>query len=252
MSNRLKKNQTEKKETGKTKKQVLIWEGLGLGAFVLGFVFILIPALLSDEEGHYEHGWIFLLLCFAFLILSVVILIHIFPEAAAIEAEEKLKRYTGMQLFPLENAGKMNVIHTFQKHGFRETPEGFYRKKKFSFWKDRICYYLACADTADSRAAADSVFSRIEASGEKAKNVCILLFLYLPQITKSDEAFVKDISSCLLIEETVLPQSEYVSMVPVLVEAETGRGRYLKKDRGISLYAYGCRMLRKYLARTGL
>ena len=51
----------------------------------------------------------------------------------------------------------------------------------------------------------------------------------------------------MLTDETVLPDSEGVNVVPVLVDNVTGEGNFLSKKRGISIYAHGCRLLKRYM-----
>ena len=41
----------------KTRKEVVVWEATGIIMLVLAFVSIIIPAILSDSEGHLECGW---------------------------------------------------------------------------------------------------------------------------------------------------------------------------------------------------
>ena len=47
-----------KERTYRSRKYVLTMEMIGVAAFILGFVFLLIPAILSDAQGHYESGCI--------------------------------------------------------------------------------------------------------------------------------------------------------------------------------------------------
>ena len=37
---------------------MVVWEATGIIMLVLAFVSIIIPAILSDSEGHLECGWI--------------------------------------------------------------------------------------------------------------------------------------------------------------------------------------------------
>lgn len=248
MSNKIiKKNTPEKEHRFKSRKEVIALEIIGVVSFILGFVSILIPAVLSDDEGHYENGWIFLILFFVLLTLSVVVLLYVLPDAAALEFEEGVSKYDAKPFSVLENAGKEQVRQTFLKRGFKETPNGLFRKKIISLSKDSVCYYLALADAENIDAACENANKRLNDLQETSNFVCLIVFIYKPNVTAADEKEIKELSSVLISYESTVPLNECSTMLPVLVDTLTGKGVYLAKYHGITVYAHGCRLLRKYL-----
>lgn len=229
------------------KQKVITLYILAFGAIVLGFAACFAPAFLSDEHGHYENGWVFMLLFALLEIGGVALLLRILPEVAMMEMEQKLKKYSSLDLSTLESADRSKVFQTFQRHRFRETETGLYRKKVFSFVKDSVCYYWTALDAGNVYDVCDNALNRLERIENRPKNACLLLFVYKPQVTKEDKIQLRDIAAALLTDEAVLPDSSCATMVPVLVDSSTGKGYFLDRHRGISVYAHGCRLLRKYL-----
>lgn len=244
------KNDKQKKTPGeKSRKEVIAWEAVGIALFVLSWVCIILPAVLSDSEGHLSYGWIFLLLFFILCISCVVVLIRIFPEAAALDMEKGVDKYLNRDFTKIANAGKQTMEERLKKRGFRETKEGFYRKRKFSFTKDAVCYYVALADAEYPGKTCDNITARMKKIPEKTKAVCGIVFLYRTELTQSDRDWLKNTAAMDIAMESVIPTAEGHSVIPVLVDSNTGVGEYLSKTGGISIYAHGCRLLKKLCRR---
>ena len=244
-----KKDKKEKILRQKSRKEVIAWEATGIALFVLSWVCIILPAVLSDSEGHLSYGWVFLLLFFVLSISSVVVLIRIFPDAAVLDMKKGVDKYSNRNFTKIADAGKQTMEERLKKHGFRETEEGFYRKKKFSFTKDAVCYYVALTDAEYPGKTCDNITSRMERIPEKTKAVCEIVFLYRTELTERDRDWLKNETAMDIAMETVIPTAEGRSVIPVLVDATAGVGEYLSKTGGISIYAHGCRLLKKLCRR---
>lgn len=236
----------KKERKPRSRKQIIATEAIACISFILGIIAILIPGILSDENGHCENGWVFFLLSLGLMILSIVLFVSVMPDAMVLELEKKYQKYNASNLTSLKNIRKDQVKEIFKKHRFRETDSGFYRKKTFCFLKDSICYYLAQTDAYDLLEASNAVMDQLDAVGEKSKNICVFLFLYRPQITTADKALLREMASALLANESVVPSSAYATVIPILVDTAAGTGYYLEKSKGLTLYAYGCRLLKKH------
>ncbi len=245
----IKNDQQQKTPREKSRKEVIAWETVGIALFVLSWVCIILAAVLSDSEGHLSYGWVFLLLFFILCISSVVVLIRIFPEAAALDMERGVDKYLNREFTKIADVGKQTMEERLKKHGFRVTKEGFYRKKKFSFSKDTVCYYVALADAEYPGKTCDNIASRMEKIPEKTKAVCEIVFLYRTELTQRDRDWLKNTAAMDIAMETVLPTAEGHSVIPVLVDRATGVGEYLSKTGGVSIYAHGCRLLKKLCRR---
>lgn len=245
----IKNDKPEKTSREMSRKEVIAWEVTGITLFVLSWVCIILPAVLSDSEGHLSYGWVFLLLFFLLCISSVVVLIRIFPDAAVLDMEKGVDKYLNRNFTKIGDAGKQTVEERLKKHGFRVTKEGFYRKKKFSFTKDAVCYYVALTDADYPGKTCDNITSRMKKIPEKTKCICEIVFLYRTELTQSDRDWLKNTAAMDIALETVCPKEEGRSVIPVLVDVTTGEGEYLSKTGGISIYAHGCRLLKKLCRR---
>lgn len=240
------KKQAENPPREKTRKEVIAWEATGIIMLVLAFVSIIIPAILSDSEGHLDYGWIFLILFFVLCIGSIVVLVYIMPYEAMYDMDAKWKEYRNKATTKISDAGKQNIVKQLKRHGFKETKQGYYRKKKFSFSRDSVCYYVALADARYPGNTFDRIINHMDQIPEKTKAVCRILLLYKETPTQADRDWLRD-NAAMQIAMDVLPSRKERSAIPVLVDSITGGGEYISKTFGISAYVHGCRLLRKYL-----
>lgn len=242
---RLKKEEPQKERREKSKKEVIAWEAAGFALFILAFADLLIPIALGDRAD--DYGWLILVVFFVLMIGSVVVLVYIFPDAAVLDLKKGIKKYNARELTRLSHAGKQEVLETFRRHKFKETDLGFYRKKIFSFTQDSVCYYVALTDAENVEKAWEKTAKQLETIQEKAKCVCLLVFLYKAQPTEQDQKVVRERAAWLLANEKVLPEAQGFNMVPILVDTITGEGMYLSENHGITVYAHGSRLLKKYI-----
>lgn len=246
---RHRKNNTDfKDKKPKTQKEMRFWMIAEITLIVIFCANLIIAKYVSNGQKETER--LLLLLVLIPLILGLAIAIYILPYSIDFEIEKASKKYDKAQLCPLKNVGKRNVIQIFRKNGFRETEDGFYKKKKFTFAKDTIYYYLALVETNDLCTAAEQILARIDKIDHKKHCVCTIIFFYVPEITEKDELFVRNMSSAFLTDETVLHPKVYSTVIPILVSLNAETGKYLESRRGISVYAYGCRLLRKYFLKN--
>lgn len=245
---KLKKDSTQEKvKREKSRKEVIILEMIGILLLVLSLACILIPVFLSRGDGNFRYGLPFIIAFFVLCISSVVVLIYVFPDAVVHDLHKSVDKYSNQSLSVLYRAEKERTTELFKKHGFKEAGGGFYRKKMISISKDSICYFVTFSDADDVDKAVDAAIGKLERMKEKTRCVCLILFIYKNNPTKNDKEQLRMRCAYMLTDETVLPDSEGVNAVPVLVDSATGEGTFLSKMRGISIYAHGCRLLKRYI-----
>lgn len=232
----------------RSKNRVRAMEGAAVGLLALGFLVFLIPALLSDENGHYENGWLFAAAGTALLVAALAALLRVLPDALMLEFETKQKKLEGASLSVLPRADKARIGQLLAQQGFEETAGGLYRKKQRAALKDGFWFYLAFEDVGSLDEACDDLARRLEADHDQPAPVCLIAFLYKPGVTEEDRQTLKFMaSSTVSMERTLGGLASFNQLLPVLVDASTGQGVYLDEAKGISLYAYGCRFLKKRL-----
>lgn len=231
----------------RTKKQIIAMEAAAMTLFVLGFCSLLVPALLSDENGHYANAWPFVVACGLLMIAALVLLVRVWPDALIMEYESKLKKLDKLPLSVLPDAGKARVEQLLQQQGFEEGQSGLYRKKSSAGMRDRFWYYLAMVDAADPIAAYDALNEQLSAEHSEDGQACLIAFLYKAGVSEEDKEAIRALSgSAASAEGALAGLAALNTTLPVLVDPLTGQGYYLAQKGGITLYAYGCRFLKKH------
>lgn len=183
--------------------------------------------------------------------LALFLLCRVLPDALLYDAEKKSKQYDALNLSRLENMSAKHIREKLLEHKFEETEGGYLRKKIFTFLKDSICYYVRSTASIDLKSTVDQEMKVIDKIDEKSKNLCFLLFIYKNDLCESDYQTLREISKVFILNETVVPVSYCHTSVIVLIDNETGEGQFLdiNSRRSISVYAYGCRLIKKYFSR---
>lgn len=232
----------------RSKNWVRAMEGAGVGLLALGFLTFLMPAFLSDENGHYETPWLFIAAGIALLVAALAALLWVLPDALVLEFETKQKKLEGAALTALPRADKARLGQLLARLGFEETPGGLYRKRERAALKDGFWLYIALEDITSLADACDAFTCRLKAEQDHPAPVCLIAFLYKPGVTQEDRQILKALaSSTVSMERTLGGLASFDQLLPVLVDASTGQGLYLSEAKGASLYAYGSRFLKKQL-----
>ena len=82
----------EKKKKSRSKKQVIFLVAAGYSFAFLGFLLLIILALLCDEQGHYENCWIFFGMFFLSEIVAFIMLTTVLPDVIALDEEKRRKK----------------------------------------------------------------------------------------------------------------------------------------------------------------
>lgn len=237
----------------KSKKQVIITMTVALLLFLGSFPLVLFCDKMEKQgSGNIPWIWIGIIGFFACDIVSIVLIFRIYGDAIYHDMVDKNQKYSAVPLSEIKDMSKHRVHKTLAAHRFKELPNGYFRKKIFSFAKDSICYYVKCVDidfvSGDIAETADREFGQFDRIDDENKCVCLLLLLYKEHVAPDDMEAVKELSKSLAVLETVMPKRIYKTSVVVLVDTITNKGWFLDvhSKLSITVYAYGCRLLKKY------
>ncbi|MDO4454973.1 MAG: hypothetical protein Q4B90_10865 [Eubacteriales bacterium] len=160
-----------------------------------------------------------------------------------IQTEEKYKRQELKQF-------SFSSIHTLKKilieNNFLQQENGWLFKKKFSFFKDAISYYVKFCDSSNVEETVDWQVEHIDESKLKGKSFCFILFVGMDTVTKETKEAIKSYGISRIID-TVLDPYTNITFILVALDKTSGKGWYMdiNQKHGISMYAYGCRFLQK-------
>lgn len=132
------------------------------------------------------------------------------------------------------------------RHKFKDSQDGYYRRKKLSFLKDSIHYVIRITQDTELEGAFHREISRLEQTQKKWNNLCLILLVYMDDINEDTFTTIKDLGKDRIITETVIYPKSTTSVIVVAVDSGTSLGYFLDTAKhSISLYGYGCRLLKK-------
>lgn len=117
--------------------------------------------------------------------------------------------------------------------------------------KDSIHYVIRITQDAEIENAFHREISRLEQTQTKWNNLCFILFVFMDTINKDTVNTIKALGKDRIILETVMYPKASTSAVIVAVDRQNGLGYFMDTTgHSISLYAYGCRLLKKIIGLT--
>lgn len=239
----------------KSKGQVIAGLVLGIVLFLCGFA-VLMTAAAWQEQGREVNDLLVFGLFLGCMLLGLVSLFRILGDAIRLDLEDRSGKYGAASLARLHGLDRDKVLQTFRARGFLEMDGGFLSKKIFSPTKDAIHYFVRWVPVPDMETALPGELRRLARIEEEdprlaRKCMCACLFLSKPRPAPEDETALRAAAEGFLLGETAVPVQVFHTAVIVLVDEETGEGRYLELSKGISVYAHGCRLLKKLFAQAG-
>ena len=219
----------------------------GICLFFAGFAFLIWLAVM--EEYGLSNSVIISVAILGFIgcdILSIILLIKAFPGLVALDIEKIDKKYDEREMLVFPSMEKEVVVQKLFQHKFKYTEEGYYRKKKFSFLKDCICYYARIVDDISLENSIQRELNRFDLTEKKGKNFCLILFVQLDEFGEAEKKHIKKIGKLSIAIETINPLAEEtVIVVAIDSGANTGYLFDIGNEKIITLYSHGYKMLRK-------
>lgn len=229
-----------------TKKGYIIWLSVSLGLFAIFFAMLFIAATLQENGVSPEIYDPIGFSSFAFIIASLVVLFSQYARAREYEVNVKIAKVDSTEPTIFENVTKESLKSALTKTNFKEKDE-YYYKRKFSFFKDYINYFIRFADATDTESSIESETSRIDAKNYTNKNKCLILILSLDNITCGDIEKMKEFNKAFIISEYINP-SMTDSAVCILLEKNSNKAYIIENaNHAISIYSHGIRLVKKLI-----
>lgn len=226
-------------------------EKRGLRMFFAGLVSVLIAfgfiiAGIFFQEHNVKNGDTIAIVGFTvFGFISLVLILKNISYALIWEAERKEKKLSAQELTSLPAMGKMTLQQSLSQNKF-QYENGYYYRKKFSFWKDWVRYYIKLIDSSDLSEALDREINNFNNSDCDGQNACLIIIMYQNGVTEDTKTALKEISTDSAIAETVIDPHLNATFLSVAVDSLTGTGYFFDLHKShISLYSHGCRLLKK-------
>ena len=212
--------------------------------FFIAFGFII--AGIFFQKYHVKNGDAIAIGGFViFGIAAVILLLKNIGYAVLWEADRKEKKLNGQELTSLPAMSRTTLQQSLSENKF-QYENGYYYRKKFSFWKDSVRYYIKLTDSTDLSATLDREIDSFNSSDCSRQNACLIIIMYQNGVTEDTKTTLKEISTNSAIAETVIDPHLNATFLSVAVDSFTGTGYFFDLHKShISLYSHGCRLLKK-------
>ena len=233
----------DEQEQLRSEKRGLLLFFAGLVCFFIAFGFII--AGIFFQKYHVKNGDAIAIGGFViFGIAAVILLLKNIGYAVLWEADRKEKKLNGQELTSLPAMSRTTLQQALSENKFQY--ENYYYRKKFSFWKDSVRYYIKLTDSTDLSATLDREIDSFNSSDCSRQNACLIIIMYQNGVTEDTKTTLKEISTNSAIAETVIDPHLNATFLSVAVDSFTGTGYFFDLHKShISLYSHGCRLLKK-------
>ena len=234
----------DEQEQLRSEKRGLLLFFAGLVCFFIAFGFII--AGIFFQKYHVKNGDAIAIGGFViFGIAAVILLLKNIGYAVLWEADRKEKKLNGQELTSLPAMSRTTLQQSLSENKF-QYENGYYYRKKFSFWKDSVRYYIKLTDSTDLSATLDREIDSFNSSDCSRQNACLIIIMYQNGVTEDTKTTLKEISTNSAIAETVIDPHLNATFLSVAVDSFTGTGYFFDFHKShISLYSHGCRLLKK-------
>ena len=231
-----------------TKKGYIKLLILGLGLFLLFFALLTVVAILQENGVSSSIYTPVMLSSFVPGVIALVIMISNFGRMMEYELRVKAEKIANRKFDIVEGVTKQRVMDACEKQGFEKRDFEYYYKRKFSFSKDYVNYFVRCADGYDLAEQFGGELEKFDRKNYSNKNKCLVLFFFLDTVSQANLKFLtKQATAFILTETATLGQIRTDSAVVVLVDNST-RKAYMVSDRAsISIYKHGIKFVKKLL-----
>ncbi len=180
-------------------------------------------------------------------IAALILIGKAYPALLAADCMRMDARYEKQEPVRILLAAQELLAQTFADNKFKYMEEGYYRRKKFSFLKDSVCYYVRMTEDIEAQNALRREVERLYQAGKKDKNLCMLLFVYMDEVGEREIKDIKEIGKSNIVVESVINPNISLTVLVIAVDRRDNKGYYMEIGRHgrLTLYSYGCRMLRK-------
>ncbi len=218
---------------------------LGVLLALLGFAVLLAGALLDVQSTWGSMG--LLAGFFACDIAGLILIIKASPGLALSDINRIDQKYGECELTQLHGMKKYEAEQTLRSHKFKYDDSGYYRRKKFSFLKDSVSYYVKMLDSSNMEKTIRNECNYLDKQFQNGKSTCLILMIYSNEPMDKNSQLLRNAGMIQIADNMVLDMYSSKTMVVVGVDPVTGIGQYLDMGKGhnLYLYKYGCKMLKK-------
>lgn len=221
---------------------------IGFAAIGIAFAFLLLGIALQNRD----YPWLDPVIAIGaggFGILALILIFKNYSYAMYDEAVKMDKKYDSQEFYRIPLSDMNSIKQKFLNHQFELQEDGWLFKKEFSALKDSVSYCVRVTEGNDMEEILNWQLDHIDMNTKKGSNFCLIIFAYMDEISEEAKAFVKNYGKNMIVSENVLDPYRQMTAILVAVDKQNLDGWYMDigKKHKISLYAHGCRLIKKCL-----
>ena len=235
-----------KKHKKLTKKQYwfLMLTSIILMIFAFGF---LVVGAIYQEKGQDINPVIILVGFFGCMIIALAILFINLKSAINYEYEAKIKKIEKQGYTEINNIWPNKIIEKLYEKKFEFTDRGYFHKRKFTFWKDFVNYYIKICDCKDIHETIKKEKQAFSLPIPKGNFVSFVLCLVKDFVDQEDLKTLVNFNKTLLASENVMLHTQRYrgsNMTIVLLDRYNNTLYYVSGGKNsLTLYSYGTRLI---------
>lgn len=193
----------------------------------------------------------FILLIFSSLIIGLVFLIKSFHGIYMHDYLKQAEIAEKIQLSAINVLPKGKLEEKLKEAKFKNIDGNFYYKKKFSFLKDSVSFYIRIRDKQEFRGARsiasilDNDFDNFEKIASDGDNCVLISVIYVDDLTEKDLEENKIIAGMDMTDQIMSPYDNH-GRIYLLVSKNNGKGYFMDSNKsGLYLYTHGAKMIKR-------
>lgn len=227
-----------------TKKKSITILIIGVLGMLLAFASLFAGAIMQSKG---VVSAIYLPFCIVFFPICVADIIFLVYHQPGIVMRDIKKQHNKNNDFEIIENANFDVEKLLETKKFKVINEGYLYKKKISFLKDYINYYVKKCESINIEETIDLEYKEFDKRNFKCFNKCLILFIEKEQIADDDLKIVSKISNIFIASE-ILPQVIRDTSVIVLLNRSNHSAYIVRPGQNkISFYNCGYKLVKKIL-----
>lgn len=232
----------EKKPLSKGKYIALMT--LTIVIFLLGFVVLIVAAIKQENYNEEVNTPLVVALSFGCFVLALVILLSNVHGAVGYEYKAKAMKIQQAGYTQIDDVWEDKIINATKAFNFSIIDNTYYYKKKLSFWKDVVHYYLRIVEYKDINETVSEEIRKYNNKNLPGINKCFILCVKTDYVTQDDLNKLLDRSKHLIATETSAFNKRYASNYVIVILDRLYNKAYIVKNKGgaMTVYNHGIKM----------
>ena len=229
-----------------TKRKSITILSISIIGFILSIGSLLIGVALL--ENNYDDN-IYLPFCFAFfplMILDLIFLIYHFPGLMLHDIKKQMDKTKSIGYECFEDINE-DVIGFLNTNHFTLLEEGYYHKRKFSFFKDYVNFYIKKVYSQNAKATINTQYSKFDSYQFKRNHKCFILFIEMENVSEEDLETLVENASIFISMEIVPNIMDDASVIVILDNTKKCAYCVPPGKNKFSFYNLGYKQMKKIL-----